>query len=424
MKKTYFWQTALMAGALLFGFTACSNDDNDAQQQNNNQERTLTIAFSTSNSNIMRATNINGTTDADEQELKWAVVGIFDKSGNTVKVELVQEGDQTTVGSYKKWDTGTKVITLAAQGLNTGYEVYVVANPHGAAAIPAAGTVAKNLIDAANKTDFLKVTSSMDETLKDESDATKERIKDFLMVGKGELTTTGAPTGIDYTAGTIKLYRMAAKVGLTEAKCDLTNTIYDGITVKIKEIYLANVPSSQKISLVANTDPGSSDAYTYATGLTGSTSPTPTAYLSTGEFSTPITLDKTNDITDHYFFYTMPNAETSKEKATRLIVKADFGGTTVYYPIYLNYTWDDTTNPSAPKWTAASTAKLAYENWAWNDTDREAKKVYPNDYYNVKLLVKSIGVTDPKQDLDPQAVQVTVDVQPWVEISQNATFTN
>ena len=420
MKKNHFWQSALFASALLFGFTACSSDDNGAPQQNTNQERTLTIAFSTSNSSIMRATNINSTTDDDsnEKELKWAVVGIFDGSGNTVKVELVQEGDATPVGSTTKWPTGTKVITLAAQGLNANYEVYVVGNPQGAATTPAAGTVAKQLIDAANKNAFLNATSSMEQTLKDETVATKEREKDFLMIGQGKLVAATPSDGVDYKTGTIKLYRMVAKVGLTEAKCNLDGTIYAETTVKIKEIYLDNVPSSQKVNLVANTD----NSYTYSTGLSSDASSV--AYLSTDEFATAITLDKTTDMTNDYFFYTMPNAETDKAKATRLVVKCDFGGTTVYYPIYLNYTWDDTTDPSAPKWAAASTDNLVYENWTWNGTAREAKKVYPNDYYNVKLAIKSIGVTDPDQDLDPQAVEVNVTVADWKEISQNATFTN
>ena len=418
MKKNHFWQSALFASALLFGFTACSSDDNGAPQQNTNQERTLTIALNTGQTSAMRSTIINGEHSHTETGLEWAVIAIFDNStsNNTVKIELVKEGDNTTIGGIQKWPTGTKKITLAAQGLKAGYEVYVVCNPQGAATTPETNSVAEALLAAANKADFLKVTSSMNQTLQDVTTTTQEKTNNFLMVGKGTLAAS-SETGIDYEAGTINLYRLAAKVGLVEAKCDLTGTIYDGTPVKIKEIYLDNVPSSQKINLVPNTDPGSTSAYTYATGLTGATGAV--EYLSTGEFATAITLDKTNDIAENYFFYTMPNAETDKDKATRLVVKCDFGGTDVYYPIYLNYTWNDGTS----KWDPASVTALPFTEWSWTAA-REAKKVYPNDYYEIKLAIKSIGVTDPKQDLDPQAVQITVDVANWVTINQNATFTN
>lgn len=411
MKKNHFWQSALFASALLFGFSACSSDDNGAPQQNTNQERTLTIALNTGETSAMRSTTINS--NPTDNGLEWAVIAIFDNSAsnNTVKIELVDKGNTTTIGSYQKWPNSGNVITLAAQGLNTGYEVYVVANPQGAATTPTSGSVAANLLAAANKTEFLAVASSMAQTLQDETTTTKEKENNFLMVGKGTLAASST-TGIDYEAGTINLYRMAAKVGLTEATCDLSGTIYDGTAVQIKEIYLDNVPSSQNINLAANTD----NSYTYATGL--STDPAAVAYLSTGALASPITLN-TTDMTNDYFFYTMPNAENDKAKATRLVVKCDFGGTDVYYPIYLNYTW----NSGTSAWEAASTAALPFTEWSWT-TAREAKKVYPNDYYNITLAIKSVGVTDPDQDLDPQAVQVTVTVADWVTINQNATFTN
>ena len=98
MKKNHFWQSALFASALLFGFTACSSDDNGAPQQNTNQERTLTIALNTGESTpsaSRRATTIsNNPTD---NGIENAIIAIFNESGDVVKSEKVAKGNTDVV---------------------------------------------------------------------------------------------------------------------------------------------------------------------------------------------------------------------------------------------------------------------------------------------------------------------------------------
>jgi len=389
MKKNHFWQSALFASALLFGFTACSSDDNGAPQQNTNQERTLTIALNMSNSTTMRAiTSEAGTTD--EQALHKVLVAIFNGDNQVVKIEEVDENntDNAENTSIAKWANSGKTITLAAQGLAAGYTVYVVANAH--------SDVSTALLAVANKSDFEAVTSTMAQTLNNGTVAAKG----LLMLGKSTIAAAGSGLGYDFTSS-VDLYRMVAKVSLESITFDLQG-IYASAALTITDAYLDNVPSEQKIKFAENTS-----ATSYTDGITG-----PTTYL-VNTYATAF--DGTTPTDAACSFYTMPNAETEVAKATRLVLKGTFNGTDIYYPIYLNYTWDGTNKV----WQAAATDALTFPDWT---SARAAKKVYPNDWYKITATIKTIGVTDPTQDLDPQAVQVTITVKNWVGIAQNATF--
>lgn len=389
MKKNHFWQSALFASALLFGFTACSSDDNGAQQQNTNQERTLTIALNMSNSAVMRSVTSEAGT-ADEQALKKVLVAIFNDANQVVKIEEVEstntENAENT--SIPKWQDGGKKITLAAQGLNAGYTVYVVANAH--------SDVSNDLKNVTTITEFEAVTSSMEKTLNNGTVAANG----LLMLGKGTLAAASSGAGYDFTSS-IDLYRMVAKVSLQSVTFDLQG-IYASATLTITDAYLDNVPSEQKMKFAENTS-----ATSYTDGITGPTTYLVNTYATAFDGTTPA-----NAACD---FYTMPNAATDIAKATRLVLKGKFNGTDIYYPIYLNYTW----NTSSSAWEAAATDALTFPGWTAN---REAKKVYPNDWYKITATIKTIGVTSPDQDLDPQAVQVTISVKNWAGITQNSTF--
>lgn len=384
MKKNHFWQTALFAGALLFGFTACSSDDNNAPQQENG-ERTVTIALNLGKVSMRAVTSEAGT--SDEQGIHRVLVAIFNGSGQVVKIEEVKEDntDNAENTSIKKWDSNGKLITLAAQGLATGYEVYVVANAH--------ADVATALLAATTKTDFESKTSSMEQTLNNGTVVANG----LLMLGKG---TLAAGTGSINFKCDVDLYRMVSKVSLESVTITLEG-IYASSILKISDAYLDNVPSSQKIKFAVNSD----NSYTYTDGITE-----PTTYL-VNTYATAF--DGTTPTDAACSFYTMPNAETDVAKATRLVLKGKFDGVDIYYPIYLNYTWNSTA------WEAAATDALTLPGW----TDaREAKKIYPNDWYKVTATIKTIGVTSPDQDLDPQAVQVNITVKDWAGITQNSTF--
>ncbi len=398
MKKNHFWQSALFASALLFGFSACSSDDNGAPQQNTNQERTLTIALNLGQSTptTMRSTTI--TSDpTGEATINSVIVAIF--SGDTpVKIEEVTSTSGTITGtSINKWDNSGQKITVAAQGVTANDSVFVVVNP--------GATSKATLLAAANKSAFETTALGIDEAL-ESTTAGEEKETGFTMLGKAALSSGSGD--VTYTAS-LNVYRMVSKVSLESVTSDFTGTIYDGYTFTITEIYMDNVPSAHPYNFIKNKD----NSYDYCTGRTGATSPEVVKdYLSTGTVSHATS---TTTIANKYYFYTMPNAEDAKAKATRLVLKGTFvKGTTsatVYYPIYLNY---DNANQ-----TYASNADTPYEGHVFA---REAKKIYANDWYKVSAVIKSIGTTDPDQDLDPQAVQVQITVAAWNPITQTATF--
>lgn len=404
MKKNHFWQTALFAGALLFGFTACSSDDNGAQQQNNGKEQTLTIALNLAQTSTMRtvSTSDPALTTPNESAINDVIVAIFDGSGNTVKIEKVTSSQTSDpvpgLSGVNKWANGPKV-TVAAQGLAAGYEVYVVAN-----APTAAST---SLLACTSKTAFEAVTIDADQTLSaDGTAAGNGKSTNLVMLGKGTL----APGGTATFASTVTVYRLVSKVYIENASANFTG-LYAGATYTIKEIYLDNVPDAQAFKLDENTTAPSVNLNILGTNPATTTSAKP--YLTTGTISEALS---TTAAPLNYFFYAMPNANATTH--TRLVVKGDFtiGGNTteIYYPIYLNWTWDDTNSV----WKAVDeTTLLPYAT-----TTRAAKKIYANDAYKITLDIKTIGVTDPRQDLDPQSVEVNVTVANWVDIAQNSTF--
>jgi len=414
MKKNHFWQTALFAGALLFGFTACSSDDNGAQQQNSSKEQTLTIALNLAQTSTMRTVETSDPKDANPSEsaIYDVIIAIFDGSGNTVKIEKVastQTSDPVPgLSGVNKWASGPKV-TVAAQGLAANYDVYVVANA------PTTGTtsVSDKLLACTSKSAFEAVTVTAEEALSDDGSATGNgKSTNFVMLGQGKLTPGGSSTSISFSS-TITLYRLVSKVFISNASANFTG-IYSTATYAIKEIYLDNVAESQKFVLGENVATAFINKNVLAVDPATTSSDKP--YLTTGELTTPINLTTSSAAIGHYF-YAMPNASTTY---TRLVVKGDFtiGGNTteIYYPIYLNWSWND----SDKKWEAVTLTPntLPYKT----SVTREAKKIYANEAFDITLNIKTIGVTDPRQDLDPQAVEVSVSVAPWAAITQNSTF--
>lgn len=398
MKKTYFWQTALMAGALLFGFTACSSDDNDAQQQNNNEERTLTIALNAGN--IMRSTNFDsdpGT--AKENAISSLTIALFDNNDNVVNIT---DFAATTAGDVKAWETssapasGTITVTVSTQGLQSGYKVMAVAN-----------TTAGKFSTATTLTQFKDIKNTIDEALDAGSDVEKDT--NLPMLGVGTIKPS-ATTGIDFEAD-IKVYHMVAKVSI-ETLNRAFSGIYSAATFTVTDVYLKNVPSAQPFWYTPSTE-----------SVVGSdTKP----YLGAGS-----SVDLT-DNTKKLFFYTMPNNQTD-DNATKIIIKGEFDpdgagsatATTVYYPIYLDYVAPATPGVAG---TAATGTLPGYTDFDGTTSivtgGRTPKVVYPNDWYKISVTLKAVGTTDEDVDLDPQAVQVNVTAQDFTATTQSVTFGN
>ena len=401
MKKTYFWQTALMAGALLFGFTACSNDDNDAQQQNNNEERTLTLTLNTgAAASSMRATTITeagAATKVKENKIQSVFVGIYNNTtGALISGDVYNSSHMVNGGSG--WDASGETatgnadvikITIATQGLSESFDVFAVANP--------STTVGTALKAATTLTAAKAVPVGMGDMLEDTTTPGQEKEEYLYMIGDGALTTSDSK---NFTAA-IDLYHLSAKVSLENLTINLgAPYAAAGGSFTLDEVYLDNVPAKQETWYTPH---AKNESETYTDGGT---------YLTTGTGANAST---------KYVFYTMPNAATEKKYATRLVLKGNFKtsssdatGTTVYYPIYLDY---DPSTEAVP--TGASLPDYASKI---SLTAREAKVVYPNDWYQITATIKSVGVTDPTQDLDPQSVVVTVTAKDFLDIAQTATF--
>ena len=82
---------------------------------------------------------------------------------------------------------------------------------------------------------------------------------------------------------------------------------------------------------------------------------------------------------------------------------ADDTGSTIYYPIIINKSQSGTTITGA---SGTGTSNIAR-----------------NTTYSIKATIKSIGITDPMEDITPTSLQLTVSVADWaLNITQDVTF--
>ena len=405
MKKTYFWQTALMAGALLFGFTACSNDDNEAQQQNNNEERTLVIALGSSNAGSMRTTQFStAPTTTAENTISSVTIGVF--NGETpIKIKTFNSSS-TENGITTVWDETSSsniTITMATQGVVNGNTIVAIANP--------ASTTVTALENATTLTAFKDIAIGARTLLTGSNTGTEEISTGLPMIGHGTIDGGAGTTSDPFKINSgISLYHMAAKVSIESYSTEFTG-IYAGATFTPTLVYLDNVPEEQKCWYTPST------STTYLSGATDAE----TEYLRS---TSTLTSTKLGGGSDNIYFYTMPNGnDGTSGKATRLVVKGEFtpsGGsaTTVYYPIYLDYNTADQSAASAADFGAYKSEIASYLTGGV----RKPKLVYPNDWYKIALTIKAVGTTSATGDLDPQAVQVTVSAVDFNGLSQTATF--
>ena len=374
---------ALIAFAMMAGFAACSSDG-DTGSNTPQGDRYLTLSINTNS--VMRTTMLDSDPgSASEDAITALTIGIFNDAGDAVKIEEFTSSTWTNTG------TGIQV-TVTTQGLTTGNKVIAVANAP-------AGT----FNGCTNITSFKAKTMSIDDAL---ANSATEKITNFPMVGN---STIAATTGhVNFTAD-VTLYHMVAKVSLAPITIDFSgNTLYPSATFTPEELFLYNVPASQ--------------AYWYTPGTTttvysGESSATTTKKEYLGSGATTI------DIAKSHYLYTLPNSETG-DKATKLVIKGTFKatptstGSTIYYPIYLDYVAPATAGAAG---TAAAGDLPGYATEI-GLTARTPKVVYANDNYKINVTIKSIGSTSPDSDLDPQQVTVSVTVAPWTDLTQNTTF--
>ena len=370
----------LAVSLMATGFAACSNDSGDNDPKDGS--RFLTLSINTKG--VMRGTNIN-TDPTTEDDINILAVGIFNAAGDAVAIE------EFTSTTWTATSTGLQV-TLTTQGLADGNKVIAVANaPTG------------TFTGCADINAFKAKSTTIDDAL---ASGNAEKTAGFLMVGNS--TVSAAGTGyVNFTAD-ITLYHLVAKVTLSPITIDFSdNKLYPSATFTPEEIFLYQVPATKALWY---TPQPASAYYGGESTVSGKKE-----FLGTGA--------TTIDIAKTHIFYTLPNADTG-DHATKLVIKGTFkatasaAGTTIYYPIYLDY------NAPATPGAAGSAATGALPGYAAEIglTARTPKVVYANDNYKIGVTIKSIGATSPDSDLDPQEVTVSVTVAPWTDLNQTATF--
>lgn len=426
MKKvTYF---GLLLAVALTGLSSCSSSDDVTSDPTNTKagESRLTLTISTGDKNATtgnaKANSFNMSTratdftadpgTAKEQQINNITVGIFSSDGSTVRT--IQElTKHTGTGSAAAGDgtysqtAATATATIVTNSLTATDKIYVVCNAP-------AGTFQ----GVQNATDFEAKTEGIDNALATDFGGTSTPTPTSLvdhnipMYGQGTLS---AVSGSDNFTATVSVQHQTAKVTLSSLTVDFDqNGPYKDASFEPTGIFLMNVPSTLNFSSAATT--GST---TLLQGYDSKTTATYKQYLSTSAISETAKTSKvlsgnsaassSNTFGKTYFFYTMPNSLTDKDKRTKLVIAGTFKtnssdkGSTVYYPVSLNANYDESGNP-----TAADKGKTFTVN--------------PNENYKCTVKIKTKGASSPTTDVTPQQVAITVTVSGFTDASQTTIF--
>jgi hypothetical protein len=159
----------------------------------------------------------------------------------------------------------------------------------------------------------------------------RARTSDLSDCSAGHIVMSGELTEVltSSTTVTMQVERLAARVAVSQITTDFELEAHQNLSFEIKSIYLINV-AGERAYLSDNT---------------------PATWYNKGQYVAATSLEFLHDVvgagrisngesydTEHYF-YCYPNATATK---TRLVVEAEVGGYTYYYPITLNAVEDNT----------------------------------------------------------------------------------
>lgn len=413
-KINLYGGAALITTALLL--SSCINDVELADPGSGTSDKTLTLTIntgSTAENAGTRVTNITSDPKDDvnkpEEKINRVTVGIFNSEGTTVKIiKEFASGDAGLTG-----DTHN-IATLTSASLASGDQVLVAVNAP-------SGTFS----GVTNVNEFELKTIDIGAALATSGGSVgPAEVSDNLpMFGTGSILDNSG------LKATVLVYHLVSKISLNSLSVAFdANGAYSAATFTPTEVFLLNVPNKLTVSPVGSvattytgySSPGGtgSDLWCHGAISTDGISTTTYSlkeYLGTGTFNptaTALSGDGTSSATaawggataNKLFFYTMPNKNTTTYN-TRLVIKGNFvpntGGTstTYYYPVDINIG----------------------DNGSAVDGGN-VKVVAPNINYQLGVIIKSIGVTDPTGTLNQNSVSVTATVQPFVAGSQTSTF--
>lgn len=400
MRKSFILAMAAMmamTGTVLF--TSCSDDDTNTytyifgngstgEDPNASKVLTLNITADGANTEVVKTDLTDGgssnakqaprrvtaiTTNPSqtrESTINSLTIGVFGADGNVKVIKEVRTGLGASAAQ----------VSVKSNRLATTDNVLVAAN------IPS-GLFAGCL----TASDFKARTLTTDQSLAwlNNAVAKEEQPGNLLMFAeiKG-LTSSGNNA---FTCSGVLIHAVA-KVSLISLETAFdVNGAYNKASFTPQQIFLWNVPSSLKIGGAAAT------GLSFFHGWTGKTDLFK-EYLGTGALAASA-IGFTGNTTvsswgKKYFFYTMPNADTKND--TRLVIaglfkkNADDKGSVEYYPVRFS------------KGTSI--------------------KTLANTDYQISVVLKGEGSTDPGTIIDPSSLIVNLSVKNFAGQTVNAEY--
>ena len=385
----------LSLAAVALGFTSCSSEDvaQNGGGLNEKDQRVLLLSVNTGNLGTRSA-----LTD-DEKQINDMTVGIYDKSGNYRVVAKLASGAEDKEASGTKsgtFTTGSGVkVKVVTSTLQENDQVLVAVNRGTAAFTSNPNSPTKFSEETMDATTALQFKASSTDI-----DATK-----FPKFGTATL-----PTGSNSTfTANVNVKNLVSKVTLEDLKVEFSGP-YASATFTPTEIFLLNVPDK-----LAFSDKGQASTATYLNGTDiakpDGSSVTKTAVLAKTITASALTGSSTASFTDTPILYTIPNSNSTSNKTILVIAgKFDKDGPTsaateetVYYPLALNENYStDPAGAAADGGTKSQT--LAGKN------------------YKCKVVIKTIGASNPWVTTGPQTAELTVNVADWDDADQTTTF--
>lgn len=388
----------LAVGALWL--TSCSSED-AVQGSGSQADASLTLTINTGKVGSRATAWTTDPAGSDktqtENKINRLTVGIFSSDGSTVKTIVELTPGQTGGNTLSADGTTAKIVTTS---LADNDKVLVAVNaPTG------------KFAGVANATAFKAVEEDAKDALTDGSSEATEIATNVPMFGENTLSGTGSV----FTT-TVSVQHQLAKITLDDLEVAFdANGPYKEAEFTPTEFFLVNVP--EKLAF-------NSDAWVngvgHLHGMSSTTYPSLTAatewgtykeYLSSAATGSTALKGTSDTYASKSYFYAVPNANNADNaKNMKLIIAGTFKtnssdtGTKVFYPVAINANYAADGTPSAAHGGA------------------DVFKVYPNKNYKCKVVIKTIGTTNPTKNLDPQTATVNVTVTDFVEASQTTTF--
>ena len=395
MKKINHLISALIMAAMTAGFASCSSSDEPSSVSDNTpKELTLTI-MSTKPVTKAALTSIGAD---DEKTINRITVGIFSSDGS--KVRTIQEFSSKTTNSDDEL-AGTNKFFNQTNGSAT---VKVVTTQMAAGDIVAVAinAPANAFNSVSTRTGFNDVLLNADNAIaRDASESINDNPQSNNIPMYGDATAS-LTEGTNYSAR-VDVKHITAKVTLESLSVKFASDgPYSAATFTPEEIFLYSVPDGVKFN---NDEQCSGNSF-----ITGQSGESGYKKYLTASPSSSTALTGTSSLSDKFYFYTTPNNNTDKK--TKLVIMGQFDADgigsaspeTVYYPVKLNYTVKEDGTTTTPDATGTQYV------------------VSPNKNYKCTVVIKTKGVSDPSDDIDPTTATITINVADFEAVDQTTVF--